>query len=175
MTPYRIATLVFIHNHKEEQLLLRREKSPNLGLWTPIGGKLEIETGESPVECAIREAKEEADVELTHDDLHLFGYLAESNYEGQGHWLIFLFNCRKPVETLPIPIIEGTFGFHPLKSIPSLPIPASDHDVIWPIFRDNREGFTGIRIHYLPPESDTPYKVTIEQQLRVPNRKNTNQ
>jgi 8-oxo-dGTP diphosphatase len=57
--PYRIAVLVFLENAAGEHLLMLRAKPPNLGVWSPIGGKLEMGTGESPFECAVRETREE--------------------------------------------------------------------------------------------------------------------
>src|ERR1022692_1643250 len=58
--PYRIAVLVFLENAAGEHLLIHRAKPPNLGAWSPIGGKLEMASGESPFECAVRETREEA-------------------------------------------------------------------------------------------------------------------
>jgi len=49
--PYKLAVLVFVENTAGEHLLLLRAKPPNLGVWSPIGGKLETATGESPFEC----------------------------------------------------------------------------------------------------------------------------
>ena len=56
--PYNISTLLYCFNEHEEVLLLERRKEPNLGLWSPCGGKLKTETGESPYACACREAAE---------------------------------------------------------------------------------------------------------------------
>jgi 8-oxo-dGTP diphosphatase len=36
---YKLAVLVFIENEKGEQLLMLRAKPPNLGVYSPIGGK----------------------------------------------------------------------------------------------------------------------------------------
>ena len=55
--PYKVSVLVFMENHAGEQLLMLRAKQPNLGVWTPIGGKLEMATGESPFQCAARETE----------------------------------------------------------------------------------------------------------------------
>ena len=49
---FKISCLLFIRNHAEKILLLKRKKSPNQGLWSPPGGKIEDEIGESPYECA---------------------------------------------------------------------------------------------------------------------------
>ncbi|MBT3666860.1 MAG: NUDIX domain-containing protein, partial [Opitutae bacterium] len=70
--PYKISTLLFLKNTAGEFLLLNRTNPPNKNKWSPIGGKLNMETGESPFECAIRECKEETGLEITNKDLHLF-------------------------------------------------------------------------------------------------------
>jgi 8-oxo-dGTP diphosphatase len=88
--PYRIAVLVFLEDISGRHLLMLRAKPPNQGIWSPIGGKLETATGESPHECAVRETREETRHEVTTADLHLFGMIAEKAYEGQSHWLLFL-------------------------------------------------------------------------------------
>ena len=92
-------------------MLLLRAKPPNLGIWSPIGGKLEMSLGESPFECAVRETFEETGFAITAQDLHMFAAIAEKAYEGQSHWLIFLFRCKKPLSALPPEIHEGKFGF----------------------------------------------------------------
>ena len=74
---FKISCLLFIRNHAEKILLLKRKKSPNQGLWSPPGGKLNMNIGESPYECAVREAKEETGMTLNNDDLSLFGYVSE--------------------------------------------------------------------------------------------------
>ena len=56
---HKLAVLVFMENAAGEHLLLLRAKPPNLGVWSPIGGKLETALGESPFECAVREVAEE--------------------------------------------------------------------------------------------------------------------
>ena len=75
--PYKISVLVFIENHAGEQLLMLRAKQPNLGVWTPLGGKLEMATGESPLQCAVRETAEEAGLVVREEDMHLFAMIAE--------------------------------------------------------------------------------------------------
>src|ERR1039457_1015664 len=68
--PYRIAVLVFLENAAGEHLLIHRAKPPNLGAWSPIGGKLEMASGESPFECAVRETREEAGFAVRPGVLH---------------------------------------------------------------------------------------------------------
>jgi 8-oxo-dGTP diphosphatase len=144
--PYKISTLVYIRNEAGHLLQLRRNKAPNLGLWSSIGGKLEMPTGESPVETAIREVKEETNFDIVESDLHLFAIVAEKGYENTCHWLMFLYDCKKPMHGLPPPIDEGSFAFHAPEEIMSLNIPETDRLHLWPIWMNKREGFTSIRI-----------------------------
>ena len=70
-----------------------------------------MSTGESPFECAKREALEEVGIDLADQDLNLFGYVSEKNYEGKNHWLMFLFEVIPLLGTVPRPINEGCFKF----------------------------------------------------------------
>lgn len=163
MTPtlsYKIAVLVFLENEKGEHLLLLRAKPPNFGVWSPIGGKLETGIGESPFECAIRETAEETGFALTLDDLHLFAMIAEKAYEGQSHWLMFLFRCRKPISALPPDIKEGKFGFYSRAAIDTLAIPETDRTALWPIYDRYRDRFVALRADCMPGR---PVKVEIEE------------
>ncbi len=146
MIPYKISTLVYLRDGEGRLLLLQRKKSPNLGLWSSIGGKLEMSLGESPYETAIREVKEEVGFSIAEKDLHLFSIVAEKGYENSCHWLMFLFDCGKRMDYLPEPMDEGTFAFHAPEDIMSLAIPETDRLHLWPIWFKNRAGFTAIRI-----------------------------
>lgn len=132
--------------------MIERRKAPNLGCWSPIGGKLEMDQGESPFECAIREVEEEAGLQLELSDLHLFGYISEKSFEGNGHWLMFLFDCKKPLEALPPHIDEGQFAFYPRETIDSLKIPESDRTLLWPYYDSHRERFVALRANCNPEE-----------------------
>src|SRR2546425_9709494 len=63
--PYKISTLLYCFDDQDKVLLLERRKEPNLGLWSPCGGKLNTETGESPYACAFREAAEEIGLRIS--------------------------------------------------------------------------------------------------------------
>ena len=54
---------------------MERAQEPNLGLWSPPGGKLESATGESPHECAQREALEELGLFAPLSELRFFAEL----------------------------------------------------------------------------------------------------
>lgn len=139
--PYKVATLLYGFNRAGDILLLERAQEPNQGLWSPFGGKLHQADGESPHACAIREAREEAGLELTPADLHLVGVVSESGYEGRAHWLMFLFEILTPLEHVPPPDREGRFAFIPRNDLASLPVPATDREQIWPLFWRHRGGF----------------------------------
>ena len=161
--PYKLAVLVFLENTAGEHLLLLRAKPPNLGIWSPIGGKLETATGESPFECAVRETFEETGLRIRTPDLHLFAMIAEKAYEGQAHWLMFLFRCKVPLPSLPPAISEGKFGFFTRAAIDALPIPETDRNALWPIYDRFRDGFVALKADCAPGK---PITVEIEETLR---------
>ncbi len=162
MVPFKISVLVFLRDAQGRHLLIKRRKAPNLGCWSPIGGKLEMERGESPFECAVRETGEEVALAITDKDLHLFGYISEKNYEGGGHWLMFLFDCKKTLPGLPATGDEGEFGFFTRAEIETLAVPPSDRVLVWPWYDKQRTGFVALRADCAPGQ---PLKVTIEQLL----------
>ena len=139
--PYKVATLIYGFNKAGDVLLLERAMEPNKGLWSPFGGKLHVAEGESPHACAIREAREEAGLDLAPSDLHLVGVVSESGYQGTAHWLMFLFEVLPPLRELPPAHREGRFAFVPLARLPELPLPSTDREQIWPLFFAHRGGF----------------------------------
>jgi 8-oxo-dGTP diphosphatase len=167
--PYKIAVLVFLENAAGEHLLLLRAKAPNLGSWSPIGGKLEMATGESPFECAVRETREETGLEVETADLHLFAVIAEKAYEGQSHWLMFLFRCRKPLPGLPPDISEGRFGFFTRKAIDLLQVPETDRTALWPTYDEHKGRFVALRADCQPGK---PVRVEVEEITPAPRTEN---
>jgi 8-oxo-dGTP diphosphatase len=157
---YKIAVLVFLENAAGEHLLLLRAKPPNLGIWSPIGGKLETATGESPFECAVRETAEETGFAVETHDLHLFAMIAEKAYEGQSHWLMFLFRCKRPIPGLPPEISEGKFGFFSRAAIETLAVPETDRRALWPIYDSYRDRFVSLKADCAPGK---PVVVEIEE------------
>jgi 8-oxo-dGTP diphosphatase len=158
--PYKIAVLVFLENAAGEHLLLHRAKAPNKGAWSPIGGKLEMATGESPFECAVRETQEETGLSIGISDLHLFAIIAEKAYEGESHWLIFLFRCKRPLPCLPPDIPEGRFGFFDRRAVDGLSLPETDRKALWPVYDAHRERFVVLRADCAPGR---PVRVEVEQ------------
>jgi 8-oxo-dGTP diphosphatase len=148
--PYKIATLLYCFNERDEVLLLERAQEPNRGRWSPCGGKLHTDIGESPYACACREADEELGLKLGPSDLHLVGVVSEHGYLGQSHWLMFLFEVKAVVSSLPAPHREGVFRFFPRAAVDTLPLPDTDRETIWPWFWRYRGGFFGAHCHCHP-------------------------
>lgn len=148
--PYKIATLLYCFNERDEVLLLERAQEPNLGFWSPCGGKLHTDQGESPYACACREAEEEMGVKLSPSDLHLTGLVSEHGYQGQSHWLMFLFEVKTKFKTLPPTHREGRFQFFPREALAGLKIPQTDREQIWPWFWQYRGGFFAAHCHCHP-------------------------
>jgi 8-oxo-dGTP diphosphatase len=157
--PYKIAVLVYVYNSAGQLLLLHRKKAPNRDLYSPIGGKLEQATGESPHACALREIEEEIGIRVGLDDLRLLGIVSERAYtwnasttpssvathpgpqalaETAGpaaHWLMFCFEVTRPVDFPPRDMDEGRLEWMDPAAVPGLTIPKTDRDVIWPLVR----------------------------------------
>lgn len=139
--PYKISTLLYCFNRQEQVLLMERAQEPNRGLWSPCGGKLHTDQGESPYACAAREAREELGLGLEVSDLHLTGLVSEHGYEGQSHWLMFLFEVERKLSNLPPAHREGRFEFFSRAALPELKLPQTDRESLWPWFWQHRGGF----------------------------------
>lgn len=148
--PYKIATLLYCFDESDRVLLLERVGEPNRGLWSPCGGKLDTEIGESPYACACREAFEEIGLHLTPADLHLAGIVSEHGYLGQSHWLMFLFEVTRRLTVLPRPCREGRFQFFSRTRLETAELPQTDRERIWPWFWRFRGGFFAAHCHCHP-------------------------
>src|SRR6056297_1524659 len=96
--PYKLACLCDLRDTRGRLLLIERRKAPNQGLCSPIGGKLDTTAGESPHQCAQREIREEAGIDVPIERLHLMGLISERAFEGTGHWLMFYFRVLGAVD-----------------------------------------------------------------------------
>jgi 8-oxo-dGTP diphosphatase len=160
--PFKISTLLYCFNEPGEVLLLERAQEPNLGQWSPCGGKLNTATGESPYACACREAAEELGLPLQPADLHLTGIVSEHGYQGQAHWLMFLFEVKPRLKTLPAPVREGRFQFFAPAAVSGLALPQTDRERIWPLFWAHRGGFFAAHCRTRP---DGRNEWTLEESL----------
>ena len=148
--PYRVATLLYCFNARDEVLLLERTQEPNLGRWSPPGGKLHTHIGESPYGCACREAREELGLVFGPADLRLTGLVSEHGYQGQTHWLMFLFEVKPRLTETPPAHREGRFRFFARRELDSLRLPETDRETIWPWFWQHRGGFFAAHCHCHP-------------------------
>lgn len=151
--PYRLACLCDLRDDLGRLLLLKRLKAPNLGLISPIGGKLDVASGESPAQCAQREIREEAGLDIPIDRLHLVGLVSEQAFEGTGHWLMFVYRVLGPVRVQPHDMREGRLDWFSFDDLQHLPVPDTDRSIIWPLMRraeiprgGSRPGFFAVHI-----------------------------
>lgn len=129
---------------------MQRNRPPNLGLWSPPGGKLDTATGESPFASAAREAQEEIGISISPNDLHLAGVISEQGMEG--NWLMFLFEVLSPLGSCPPPHPEGKFQFFTEQELKHLRVPQTDREMLWPLFWEHRRGFFAAHCQIGPEE-----------------------
>ena len=157
---HKISTLLYCFDEHDRVLLMERAQEPNLGLWSPPGGKLHAAKGESPHACACREATEELSIQVAPAQARLTGIITETGYEGNAHWLMFLFEITLKLKTVPPPHREGTFAFHSRATLDSLALPQTDREMIWPLFWKHRGGFFAAQCFTVPGK---PNRWTVEQ------------
>ena len=144
MASYKISTLLYCFDPEGRILLLHRNKEPNMGLWSPCGGKLKVDDGESPYDCALRELQEETGIIAEKKDLHLTGIVSECGGKNKNHWLMFLFELKKYVQKLPPNCSEGRFAFFKPSELNEISLPKTDKEYIWPLFWKYRYGFFSV-------------------------------
>jgi 8-oxo-dGTP diphosphatase len=147
--PYRIAVLCYLRDAQGRLLMLHRCKPPNQGMYSPIGGKLEPTTGESPHGCAIRETEEETGLVVKEGEMRLMGMVSETAYEGECHWLLFLYEVIRVVghdEIVAYEMDEGTLEWLDRDHIQSLDLPKTDREIIWPLVSEYAGGFFACHI-----------------------------
>lgn len=96
--------------------MLNRERSPWMGAWNGVGGK--IEDGESPSECAVREIYEETGVVVGLSDLQYGGIATWYGCDGEffGGMHIFLVELlQAPDSSTPRQTEEGILDWKALS------------------------------------------------------------
>lgn len=102
-------------------LMLRRNKEPNKGLWVAPGGKVEMH--EAPLECAIRELREETG--LIARRLTLRGLITEVSPRDDYQWLLFIY-VTDDAEGELIQCNEGHLAWVDVNAVPLLAVPQAD-------------------------------------------------
>jgi 8-oxo-dGTP diphosphatase len=156
----KLATLLYIKNSDGDYLLLERSNEPNKGLLSPPGGKLHTDDAESPFACAVREAKEECNIDSTPDDWKLLGIVTEKNYPKIGNIMLFLFAYKNNLNIKPEDFNEGKFVFVPEDKILNSGIPESDKLYIWNFVLKNTDRFFSVHLNC----DESPYDCTIESE-----------
>ena len=80
-------------------------------------------------QCAEKYLKgllEELGLAISARELHLTGIVSEHGFQGQSHWLMFLFEVTKILDRLPPAHREGRFEFFSRDALPGLRIPQTD-------------------------------------------------
>jgi 8-oxo-dGTP diphosphatase len=121
-----LGTLVYARqnlssNEDRRVLMLHRNKEPNKGLWVAPGGKVEIH--ESPLECAIRELREETG--LSANRMSLRGVVTEVSPRQDYQWLLFIY-VTDDFEGELIACDEGHLAWVDVSAVSLLPIPEAD-------------------------------------------------
>jgi 8-oxo-dGTP diphosphatase len=130
----KTAVLVILRS-EGKYLLLKRERPPNKGLYTPVGGKLDpIET---PHAAAIRETFEETGIAL--QAVHYCGTLVETS-PAPYNWISFVFVADIPFQEAP-PCSEGMLQWIPQSQLADIPTPETDWHIYQYIDQDKKFHF----------------------------------
>lgn len=81
-----------------EILLIQRGKDPFKGCWALPGGHFDVETDESILHCAIREIKEETNLDVESDDLKFVGYFDAKDRDPRGRYVGFVWAYECPID-----------------------------------------------------------------------------
>ena len=154
------ATLLYIKNPAGDYLLIERLKEPNKGFLSPPGGKILVADGESPAECAVREANEECGLISSVTDWKYIGLITEKAYPKIGDIMIFCYKYRGLILSLPEKSTEGHFSFVKPEDIPMSKIPDTDKLYIWKFVLRNTDNFFSIYIDC----SNNEIKCRVEQE-----------
>jgi hypothetical protein len=92
---------------------------------------------------------------LHSQNLHLTGVVSEYGYEGTSHWLMFLFEVKPRLISLPPVHAEGRFAFFNRGDLDHLKLPATDREQVWPLFWKHRHRFFAAHCHCHPDNTRT--------------------
>jgi 8-oxo-dGTP diphosphatase len=125
MIKHKLATLAYIRHEDEVLLLLRNKKENDFheGKYIGIGGRLE--PGETPLECIIREVKEESGYSFSSENIQFRGYIYFDDIDRDKinedlppfNWLVFLYSAVVK-EKKSFINLEGDLKWFPVHDIP---------------------------------------------------------
>lgn len=121
-----ITTLVYAFDRADRLCLLRRRKAPNLGLWSPPGGK--VEPDETPLACAVRELAEETG--LIGDAPRLVAVATEYDAVTGEAWLMFIVRVDVRDGTIRSDGREGEVAWVAPADVAALPAPPADASIL---------------------------------------------
>lgn len=125
----RAAAMVILRCERQ-YLLLKRAKAPNMGMYVPVGGKLE--PFEDPYSAALRETFEETGIALP--GLRYAGSLVETSPTSYNWWCnVYLADIAWQA---PPPCDEGELAWIGHEELLSIPTPPTD----WHIYQMVLEG-----------------------------------
>lgn len=101
-------------------LMLKRAKEPNLGLYSPVGGK--IDPCEGPKNATIRETFEETGIKIT--DPKFCGTIVETS-PTKYNWICFVYFSEIPYSK-PIDCKEGVLEWIDEAELSNIPTPKTD-------------------------------------------------
>ena len=141
--------------HEDKVLMIHRNLMANdfhEGKWNGLGGK--HEAGESALECAIREFKEESGCSTSNDQWKWTGYLHFPNFKPHKNedWSVTVFRCELKKEQLAEVIEknkEGTLQWIPSSEVLKLSLWPGDRHFIPHVL--NKTAFNGT-FYYLNGE-----------------------
>ena len=97
------------------------------------------------------------------DEVRLSGVLSETAYEGETHWLIFLYEVTRPIhpnEITAMEMDEGTLEWIEIDQVDGLDIPDTDRAIIWSLVQKHRGGFFAVHIDF----SVEPFTWTVQEE-----------
>ena len=129
----KLATLCYVMNGDKTLMLYRNKKENDYheGKWNGLGGK--FEEGESPEECAIREVKEEAGLDVKNPTMK--GFITFPNFDEVDDWYVFIF-VFKEFEGELIESNEGHLEWIPNNKLPELNLWDGDKIFLEWLFQD---------------------------------------
>ena len=120
----KTASMVIL-KHNDQFLLLKRNRPPNLGMYVPVGGKLD--PFEDPRQAAIRETYEETGFHLR--EVNFAGLLVETS-QTKYNWQSYIYWAEIEYQDPPS-CDEGELAWIPANGLLEVPTPPTD----WHIYQ----------------------------------------